>query len=132
MGLSCTAILRFVVLRHAVCVVALAVFVAGTMWSGTAAAHGLEQPASIQVVTKARNIDTHSEVSLPHSENAHSEFGGHCHPGLDCSLAAMMISNQLVQRPNRKSFTHSVRVRLQLPSINLSDDHPPPRGFALI
>jgi hypothetical protein len=91
------------------------------------------QPADAQVDDPAVSVASDA-YGVEEHEEAHSlveEARGHCHPGLDCAVAAMTV--EPTRAPHAPGFDgdgfRSDHIRLN--GIGPMDEPPPPRGLAL-
>lgn len=78
--------------------------------------------------------DGHSHTAQDHGQSApdHPEIGGHCHPGLDCSLTAVMNGQLDVSLWRRAVLVSLIHPGHHLTSFIQVDDPPPPRGSVLM
>lgn len=118
--------------RKSILLLALLVSVGGGTLGSEAAAHTSEEPTSAPLVVASRQSEQIQEVSGTHTDEGHPAVGGHCHPGLECSLIAVMAEHQHIDRHRHITRSPAIRIATQYPSTSPSHDPPPPRLFALI
>jgi hypothetical protein len=93
---------------------------------GSQPADPLVDDPAVSVTSDAYGVEEHEETHS-HVEEAR----GHCHPGLDCAVAAMTV--EPTQAPQALGFDgdgfRSDHIRLN--GLGPIDEPPPPRGLAL-
>lgn len=118
-------------LRKSILLLALLINVGGALLGSEAAAHTSEEPTSASLVVASRQFENIQEVSGTHTDEGHPAVGGHCHPGLECSLIAVMAEHQHIDRHRHTTRSPAIRITTRYPSTSPSHDPPPPRLFAL-
>lgn len=118
-------------LRKSILLLALLISVGGALLGSEAAAHTSEEPTSVPTVVASRQTEQVQEASGTHSDEGHPAVGGHCHPGLECSLIAVMAEHQHIVRHRHITRSPAIRIATRYPSTSPSHDPPPPRLFAL-
>ncbi len=78
--------------------------------------------------------DGHSHGVQDHVQSGpdQTEIGGHCHPGLECSLTAVMSDQERVSFWRRFVQLSVIHNGHHLASFTQVDDPPPPRGSVLM
>ena len=78
--------------------------------------------------------DSHSLAAYDHGQSApdHPEIGGHCHPGLNCSLSGVMNGQQGVSFARRAALVSLIHPGHHLAPFIQVYDPPPPRGPVLL
>lgn len=110
----------------------MAVLVMMFSWSGDASAHSMNEGfSSDHVPSVSVEVDaTGSEIHDPSEQ--HSAIGGHCHPGLECSLVFVLTTAPRVSVPVTTYGSHSVETVVRLTSFRANADLPPPKQSVLI
>lgn len=105
----------------------MAVLVTGIAWGGEANAHALDQTVSSDHLRMSR---VEVDAAAPEERivaDEHSALGGHCHPGLECSLVFVMTNDLRARAPAHVFRDRHTEVASRLTSIRVSYDPPPPK-----
>lgn len=110
----------------------IAILVAAFSWGGEASAHSMnEGVASDNVPSVSVEVgETGSDIHDPSTE--HSAIGGHCHPGLECSLVFVLTTSPRAAVPLTAFGSHRLETVVRFTSFRASADLPPPRKSVLI
>lgn len=109
-----------------VCLIALGIASKAVPDVGDIARGWINAPAGEQIGR------SHGSRNNAHAELDHPEVGGHCHPGLDCSLTAVMSGQERVSFWRRLVQLSIIHNGHHLASFTQIDDPPPPRGSVLM
>jgi hypothetical protein len=110
----------------------MVVFVTAFSWSGEASAHSVNEgfspdhAKSVSFEADMAGSDTHD----PSKE--HSAIGGHCHPGLECSLVFVLTNVPRARVPVNAFGAHSLETEVRLTAFRANADLPPPKPSVLI
>jgi hypothetical protein len=118
-------------LRKSTLLLALLFSVGGALLGSEADAHTPEGPTSVPVDVALRQTEQVHEAPGVHAEEEHLSVGGHCHPGLECSLIAVMAEHKHIDPHRHTTESPAIRIATRSNSTPLSHDPPPPRLFAL-
>lgn len=118
-------------LRKSILLLALLISVGGGLLGSEAAAHTSEEPTSVPMLVASPQAEQVQEESGTHTDAGHPAVGGHCHPGLECSLIAVIAEHQHIDRHRHLTRSPAIRIATRYPSTSPSHDPPPPRLFAL-
>lgn len=90
--------------------------------------------AGNQTGAPVETLDTRSHGALDYAQSGpdHPEIGGHCHPGLDCSLTAVMSDHERASFWRQLIHLSVINPGHHLTSFIQVDDPPPPRGSVLM
>jgi hypothetical protein len=110
----------------------MAVLVTAFSWSGEASAHSVnERFSSDHAKSVSVEVDmTGSDTHAPSEE--HSAIGGHCHPGLECSLVFVLTNVPRARVPVNAFGAHSLETEVRLTAFRANSDLPPPKPSVLI